>query len=417
MAIRLRRDAQQWIFNRTVQDTGKVFHFQGPAHGSLPRSVHQHDMISKQVGKTGLRLLELAGEAEQVGHRTTALELYFDAANVLGHAQHPVFETNATKRLLHGLSIRAYDRVRELAPYTIERLEIPWGDRRVYANLHLRPGEGPAPCVISIPGCDMTKEMYPHPLCNHAAQRGMHVLSIDGPGQGECNIDGTKLTADNYEEAVSAVLDYLFTREEVDPEAISVLGLSFGSFWAFRAAAHDSRLRAHVSMWASICDKYYLADVESPRYKQLFAYLTGASSEDELDEILGAMKVVEQASRIRCPTLLTVGEYDPRSPLGEVEEIYDLMTCDRQLLIFEDQHHNCTPSGHTFAAERGIWNHDAYWLAFDWIGDRIAGRPVEGSGEVTFVKAGGPGVDSSGPILARDWVEALPPGLFEIAGA
>ena len=81
-------------------------------------------------------------------------------------AQHPIFENNAEKRFLHGSSIAAYDKVRELAPYTIEHVEIPWGeDQTVYANFHLLPGaDGRRPASFFIPGCDMTKEMYPAPL-------------------------------------------------------------------------------------------------------------------------------------------------------------------------------------------------------------------------------------------------------------
>jgi len=413
MATRLKRDGQQWVFDRTIQETGKVFHFQGPGRGYLPRSVHQHDMISKHMGKTGLRLRDRAREADEAGHEMTALELYFDAATVLAQAQHTIFENNDEKKLLHGLSIRSYDRVRELAPTSIEHLEIPWGDGQIYGNLHLCDADGPAPCVITIPGCDMTKEMYPHPLNNHAAQRGLHLLVLDGPGQGECNLDGTKLTADNYEEAVSAAVDYLLTRDEVDPAAIAIFGISFGSFWSFRAAAREPRLRAHVSLWASICDKHYLADVESPRYKQLFAYLTKASSEEELDEILAAMTTHEVAPEIEAPSLLTVGEYDPRSPLQEVEEIYDLMTCERELLIYEDQHHMTTSTGHAVMSDRGIWNLDSYWDAFDWINDRLEGKPMRNPGEVTFMKAGGPGPHAADFVSARDWTEALPAEVFD----
>ena len=46
------------------------------------------------------------------------------------------------------------------------------------------PDEPKAPLVIFIPGCDMTKEIYPDPRIMQAHYRGMHMLVIDGPGQG-----------------------------------------------------------------------------------------------------------------------------------------------------------------------------------------------------------------------------------------
>ena len=39
----------------------------------------------------------------------------------------PIFENNAEKRFLHSSSLRACDKVRELAPYPIQHVEIPWG--------------------------------------------------------------------------------------------------------------------------------------------------------------------------------------------------------------------------------------------------------------------------------------------------
>lgn len=404
MATRLRRDAQKWVYDLMVKETGKVFHFQGDGRGWLPTSVRQHDMISKHVGQIAVRLEGLAREAEAADHRETALELYFEAASTYANAQHVIFSNNEEKRQLHGRSIRCYDRVRELAPYPIERLEIPWAEGTVYGNLHLLGDRRSAPCVVFIPGCDMTKEMYPYPLANQALQRGMHILSVDGPGQGECNLDGTKLTADNYERAMSGVIDLLETRPEVD--AIAIYGMSFGSHWAVRTVAHDPRPRACAAPWLSICDKHHLMNVESPRYKQLFAYLTGAESEAELDAITAAMTVDGQLGDIACPTLLAVGEYDPRSPLDEVLDVYDQMSCERELWVHADQHHMCTVSGRAEVSERAIWNLDSYSWTLDWLSDRFAGRPLTRSGQVVYLGRDRPGPDAADATLARSWLEA-----------
>jgi cephalosporin-C deacetylase-like acetyl esterase len=406
MPIQIHRDRQKWLHDWMVKETGKVFHFQGDDRGSLPRSVRQHDMISKHLGKLGLRVRALADQERAAGHAVTALELYFEAASVFASAQHPIFENNAEKRALHSASIGCYDAVRELAPYPIEHLEIPWGERRVYANLHLLPDRRPAPCVIFIPGCDMTKEMYPYPLANQAHQRGMHLISVDGPGQGENNLEGTRLTADNYPSAMSAVVDHLEGRPEVVSDQIGLYGLSFGSFWSTQTVAREHRIKAHVGSWASICDKRYLFDVESPRYKWLFAYLTGARSEREIDEIAEAMALDDVMGDITCPTLLTVGEYDPRSPLSEVIALYDKMSCERELWVHEDQHHMCSPTGRAQVSDRGMWNIDTYSWMLDWLRDRLQGRPVERSGEVTYLVPTGSGPNGSSARPARSWLEA-----------
>ena len=71
-------------------------------------------------------------------------------------------------------------------------------------------------------------------------------------------------------------------RKEVDPDKITVYSQSMGSHWGLAVAAMgDPIIKANVGIWASYLDKYYILDTFSPRYKQLFGYLTGAKSEEE----------------------------------------------------------------------------------------------------------------------------------------
>ncbi|MGY1706739.1 alpha/beta hydrolase family protein [Geodermatophilus sp. SYSU D00697] len=404
--MQLHRDNQQWVFDWVVKETGRVFHFQGDGRGGLPPAVRSHDMISKHVGRRGLRLLAMAEREEAAGHPTTALELAFDAATALAAAQHTVLRTDDEKRALHAASLRAYERVRRLAPYRIERVVVPYDGVTAAGWLHLHPGVDRAPCVVVVPGCDMTKEMYPHPLWNQAHQRGLHVLVIDGPGQGESNTAGVRLTADNYPRAVSAFLDALCSRPDVDAGALLLFGLSFGSLWALQSAASDDRIAACVAAWASVGDLRHLMEEESPRYKRLFAYLTQSSSEEELDEVVAAMALGERAREITCPVLLAVGEYDPRSPLEEVYEVFDALAGPRELWVFEDQHHACSITGRPLV-ESAMWGHDTPAWAMDWLADRVAGRAPACPGQVLRLSPTGLGPHGPTPTTARSWYEEL----------
>jgi dienelactone hydrolase len=399
-AIRLHRGRQQWIFDWLVKETGRVFHWEEEGRGELPPSVKRHAMISKHVGRQAQRLERIAGEEAAVGHVETALDFYFRAASTYAAAQHPIMEDDSAEKVyLHGRSLTCYDEVMKLAPYRIERVEVPWQGREIQCNLHLLPGK--APCAIFIPGCDMTKEMYPDPRVVHAHQRGMHMLVMDGPGQGKSNLRKIRLTADNYEKAARAVVDYLRSRPEVDAESIVVYGISFGSFWALRLAAEDRRVRAVAAPWASYDDKYFLLDTFSPRYKQLFAYLTGASSEDELDAIAAQMTMDGYASSIRCPVLMTVGEYDARSPVELVYGLFDTIRAPKELWVYEDQHHILRLAG-PFHLTQG----DSYALGFDWLRDAIDGRfPPDHARKVYLrVGGGGPsGTDGVGRDARRWW--------------
>lgn len=398
----LHRDNQQWVFDYIVKETGKVFHFQSDGRGRLPRSVRSHDMIAKHLGQAALKSEKLAQAEAAAGHRETAMELYYQAALAYAEAQHVVFETGDEKRFLHGGLMRCYEHVREYAPYRIEHVDIPWNGSLVSGNLHLAPGDGPKPLVFYIPGCDQTKEAWPYPYYNQALQRGMHAFSFDGPGQGESNLRGIRLTADNYEDAAIAAIDYLLTRREVDPQKIGLYGLSFGSYWAMRTAAKDARLCAVAAPWASFVDKYQLMTEESPRYKQLFAYLTQSTTEDELDRVVRAMTMEGLMDKVTAPTLIVTGEYDPRAPVEEVYRLFDQMIAPAELWVLPDQHHNGSV---TQKARSSVWEADIHAFVCDWLRERFEGKPVKHPGKALWLDAAGPGPNADKVSYKRRWFD------------
>jgi len=398
----LKRDEQKWFFDWMVKETGRVFHFQPDGRGRLPRTVRSHDMIAKHMGLAARRSERLAQAEAEAGHRETAMELYYQAALEYLDAQHVVFETNDEKRFLHGGLMRCYDKVRELAPYRIEHVDVPWNGTVVSGNLHLAPGSDKKPLVFYVPGCDQTKEAWPHPYYNQALQRGMHAFSFDGPGQGESNLRGIRLTADNYEAAASATIDYLLKRPEVDGEKIGVYALSFGSHWGMRIGAKEHRIAALAAPWASFVDKYYLMTEESPRYKQLFAYLTQSSTEEELDRVVGAMTMEGLMDKIECPTLIVTGEYDPRAPVEEVLRLYDQMKAPRELWLLPDQHHNGSV---TMKARSSVWEADIHAFVCDWLRERFDGVPLKHDGKVLWLDPAGAGPNSASVTCKRRWFD------------
>jgi hypothetical protein len=170
-----------------------------------------------------------------------------------------------------------------------------------------------------------------------------------------------------------------------------------------RLAATDDRLAALVMPAASICDKYYLMEEESPRYKQLFAYLTRAKSEDELDAFVAEMDLRPLLPQVGCSTLLGVGEYDPRSPLDEIYELYDSMQAPRELWVYEDQHHMAALRG--MGSMGSTWLRDTHNTAFDWLRDRFDGKPLRDSGGVVSLEQSGSGPNGPDVRRARRWFD------------
>ncbi|MFH2124604.1 MAG: alpha/beta hydrolase [Pseudomonadota bacterium] len=81
-----------------------------------------------------------------------------------------------------------------------------------------------------------------------ALQRGYNVLLFAGPGQ----MDSYRFTPGSsfipdFERVLKPVLDWLVTRKEVDQKRIALLGISFGGYFATRAAAHEPRISALIA--------------------------------------------------------------------------------------------------------------------------------------------------------------------------
>ena len=151
----------------------------------------------------------------------------------------------------------------------------------------------------------------------------------------------------------------------------------------------DPRIKANVGVWASYLDKYFILDTFSPRYKQLFGYLTGAKSEKELDAIVEQMNVEGKEGGITAPTLLTTGEYDARSPVELVYDFYDRIKAPKELWVYEDTYHQTTlfpPQGYRM---------DCHSMGMDWILDVFAGKIKAGHDRKMYLRTGGGGPNGS----------------------
>ena len=398
---RMKSDSQQWEFDLAIQQTGRVQHFFESR--KLPNAIKTYAMVSKHLAKPAIRAEKIAAIEEAAGHLETALEFYFDASEGYSRAQHALFSNSMEKRRLHAGCLRNFEQVRRLSPTPVERIEIPWNGVTLAGYLHLAPVDGPAPLVFFIPGIDMTKEVVPVPGQNWALNRGMHLFVIDGPGQGECNLNDIPLTVDNYEDACRTALTHLLERPDIDHERVGLFAMSFGSYWGVRVAATDDRYKAAVLQWASMTDPYYLFEgFASPRYKQVLAYVTRSGSEEEVDDFLSRMKVDSMVPDISMPTLTTVGEFDQRSPLDEVYRFFDALTTPGELWVFADQHHQVSVRGKSSAMST---SHDSHAFAMDWLRDRMQDKPLAHPGEVVYLDVGGLGPNDPSVKTKRHWLD------------
>lgn len=385
----MQRSGQQWILDNLLRTLGNDVLFPGVDAFRVERGYKLADLqrtfsrirsfrdSSKQWEKTANRQEEIALTAEQYGHEVTAREAYFRAALYYTRAQWSIFETNDRKRMLMDRCARAYDKVIEFhTDHIIERVEVPFGDTTIAGLLHLpKDVHGPVPCVLFTPGMDMTKEDYPDVNNAGLIKRGMAVLAIDGPGQGESHLRDLKVTLTNYEEAGAACVTYLRGRPDIDGERIAVFGVSMGSYWAPRIASHDRRIAACVGALGVFMQKNTIFNEAQPTFKRRYMYMAGLEDESEFDVMAKDMTMAGLGSKIACPTLLVSGELDELCPVEDAHELFNELVCPKELWVYEGEFH---PLGGVIS--------DALPRIYDWLSDALNGRIPDSRAQYEFIE-------------------------------
>jgi len=236
--------------------------------------------------------------------------------------------------------------------------------------------------VIAIPGMDSFKEVNVALANDRWMQRGVAVLSIDGPGQYESPLLGVYVSMQNWIDAGPAVVDWLLRRPEIDGQKIGVSGASFGSFFGTILTANEPRISATAVI--STCLEpgcHTIFEEASPTFKKRFMWMSNFTDEPKFDEFAKTLTWEGHIEKIRTPYLVVAGEADELSPLEHTERMVRTMSCPRQLVIYADSRHSV---GNVPAANLGPFPPT---LVADWLVARLNGKPV--SSERWFVEATG----------------------------
>lgn len=321
--------------------------------------------VVKEWVRTASQEEALAREAEAAGHRQSAAEFYYRAALYYGPACGVTHANTPRKRELYERLIHCYQKFTEYFDEAyVRRVEIPFENGKTIPGiLQTTPGGQKAPVVLVVPGMDTIKEYMPSPYHNHFRRRGMATLTIDGPGQGESNVRETWVTLDNFERAGSAAIDFLEARPEIDASRVGVYGWSMGSYWAPRIAAHDSRVKACVGAMGVYQQKDTIFKHGKPAYRANYMYMSNIHDEDAFDEMAAQMTLAPLVDKIKCPTLLAMGEFDELCPLEDAEALFEMLRCPKEMWVYENE-------THTFGGRLP----DFYLQVADWMKDALEGR-------------------------------------------
>ena len=146
-----RRDGQQWLLDWMAKTTGRVQNFAYDTR-QHPPEVKTYRQIPKVIERYARHVEQVARGAEAAGHRETAFEHYWRAADLYRDAQHPLYwDDHPDKIYLHGKLLECYEKVIEFAPYPIRLVEVPFEGQQIQCLLHMA-GEPNAPTVIEVRG-------------------------------------------------------------------------------------------------------------------------------------------------------------------------------------------------------------------------------------------------------------------------
>jgi pimeloyl-ACP methyl ester carboxylesterase len=301
---------------------------------------------------------EMGEQAWDEGRRISAVGFFVSAAR----CYHLSYFLSVDDEMAHALGlakmVECHDRVLPYMEPPVEKVAIPFPEADLSGLLSIPAGDGPHPTVIFLPGLDSTKEQR-HSGRGSLLRRGMAVLSLDGPGQGE--ISPKLPIRHDYEVAVSAAIDFLESCDRIDAGRVGLIGASLGGYYACRAAAFEPRVTAAVAN----CGPYSWIDCwdELPKVTRgAFRKYSWSSSDEEAREKAKLLDLSGVAEKIAQPLVVVHGMLDPLIGVEHARRIADEAP-NATLITVDDATHGISNLAYKFAPR-----------VDDWMAERLDGR-------------------------------------------
>jgi alpha-beta hydrolase superfamily lysophospholipase len=308
--------------------------------------VGDDDMWFRVMTEEGEVLDRRAREADDRGRKLTAAANYLRACSLYQHAEHFRQPKDAAALGVFRRSLECFRRYAELTDRPrMELVEVPFtGGAFPAIFVHAdNTREARSPCVVRFPGFDTQKELQFFRGVTDLTRRGIAVLIVDGPGSGEALRLRNLLLRHDYEIAGSSAIDYLETRDDVDPTRIGVVALSLGGYFAPRCAAYDARFKACV-IWGALWDYHetWRRRIERLRNASLsvpphhLLWVTGTQTYEDALKAIEGFRLDGIAQKVRCPVLITHGTEDEQVPLEDARRLFAAIgSNDKTLRVFD----------------------------------------------------------------------------------
>jgi dienelactone hydrolase len=263
---------------------------------------------------------ELASGFEKDNRKVTAHEFYLRAADFYRRAVVYVPEDDPRMLPTYKKLEQTFNKAWSLVTPPFERVQIPYEGHILPALFF--PGRGKPgtrlPVVYNYGGADGILLRGEDGGAGQYVRRGMSFIDVDGPGHGGMLREKKLYAPSDSERVAKAVIDYLVTRTDVDPNRIGLHGSSMGGYSGPRCATAERRIKA-VAVWSGAYNLVNDIFDYYPPIQDRLRWLMGAKDLNEAREKIKEFTLEGRATKIECPLLVGYSHddrvMDPRGAL------------------------------------------------------------------------------------------------------
>jgi dipeptidyl aminopeptidase/acylaminoacyl peptidase len=210
-----------------------------------------------------------------------------------------------------------------------------------------RPADAPAPypVVVMIHG-GPESQWRPSfsPLTQYLVANGFAVVAPNvrgstGYGRAYQHLDDVELRLDSVRD-LAGLHDWLATQDDLDADRAALYGGSYGGYMVLMGLTHQpERWRAGVDIVGMSNLVTFLENTAD--WRRAFREREYGSLEHDR-ELLAELSPITHVDRLRAPLCIVHGANDPRVPLGEAEQIHEILEergIRSELLVYEDEGH------------------------------------------------------------------------------
>ncbi|OBI75773.1 hypothetical protein A9X01_04480 [Mycobacterium asiaticum] len=278
--------------------------------------------------KTASDVAAQGDEAWAHGDRTTARRAFFRSCSYYRHSEFFLASDDPRRTQAYTLGRNNFRRAAQLTDGLIEQLEVPFEGQTMEGYI-VRPDASGArrPTVLFLGGADSWAEELYFLGGSEFPARGMNVVMIDTPGRGSSLRFKQMYSRPDYEVPVRAVLDHLQQRDDVDSDRLGLAGVSFGGYYAPRAAAFEPRVKAVAAWcgtWSILTDFYEFY----PALQEQLQWLSGSKDDAEARRKLAAFTLEGVADQIAVPVYVMHGTRDIIMDVAGAHRFIEALTTD-----------------------------------------------------------------------------------------